>query len=151
MKKMIKTAAVIMSTIMVFSMTACAKKADPKEVFDAAVKKNSELTSLDMDTTMKMTMTQGEETMDITVDMNMKMSNMNEDAYVQRHKLPIYVSDIAKLGNDATRLCKKRGYPVNKVNIDRFGVVNVYPDFILHELLDDYIRTTQRLNGSIMR
>lgn len=72
-------------------------------------------------------------------------------AYVQRHKLPIYVSDIAKLGNDATRLCKKRGYPVNKVNIDRFGVVNVYPDFILHELLDDYIRTTQRLNGSIMR
>ena len=40
MKKMIKTAAVIMSTIMVFSMTACAKKADPKEVFDAAVKKN---------------------------------------------------------------------------------------------------------------
>lgn len=71
MKKMIKTAAVIMSTIMVFSMTACAKKADPKEVFDAAVKKNSELTSLDMDTTMKMTMTQGEETMDITVDMNM--------------------------------------------------------------------------------
>ena len=58
-------------------------------------------------------------------------------AYVQRHKLPIYVSDIAKLGNDATRLCKKRGYPVNKVNIDRFGVVNVYPDFILHELLDD--------------
>lgn len=72
-------------------------------------------------------------------------------AYVQRHKLPIYVSDIAKLGNDATRLCKKRGYPVNKVNIDRFGVVNVYPDFILYELLDDYIRTTQRLNGSIMR
>ena len=33
-----------------------------------------------MDTTMKMTMTQGEETMDITVDMNMKMSNMNEDS-----------------------------------------------------------------------
>ena len=80
MKKMIRTAAVIMSTIMVLSMTACAKKADPKEVFDAAVKKNSELTSMDMDTTMKMTMTQGEETMDITVDMNMKMSNMNEDS-----------------------------------------------------------------------
>ena len=72
-------------------------------------------------------------------------------AYVQRHKLPIYVSDIAKLGNDATRLCKKRGYPVNKVNINRFGVVNVYPDFILQELLNDYIRTTQRLNGSVMR
>ena len=72
-------------------------------------------------------------------------------AYVQRHKLPIYVSDIAKLGNDATRLCKKRGYPVNKVNIERFGTINVYPDFIIHELLDDYIRTTQRLNGSIIR
>ena len=72
-------------------------------------------------------------------------------AYVQRHKLPIYVSDIAKLGNDATRLCRKRGYPVNKVNIDRFGVVNVYPDFILQELLDDYIRTTRRIKGDIMK
>lgn len=72
-------------------------------------------------------------------------------AYVQRHKLPIYVSDIAKLGNDATRLCRKRGYPVKKVDIDRFGVVNVYPDFILQELLDGYIRTTQRINGAIMK
>lgn len=72
-------------------------------------------------------------------------------AYVQSHKLPIYVSDIAKLGNDATRLCRERGYPVKKVNIDRFGVVNVYPDFILQELLDDYIRTTRRINGAIMK
>lgn len=46
---------------------------------------------------------------------------------------------------------QKKGYPVNKVNIERFGAINVYPDFILHELLDDYIRTTQRLNGSIIR
>lgn len=79
MKKMIRTAALVMSTIMVFSMTACAKKEDPKAVFDAAVKKNAELTSMDMDTTMKMTMTQGEQTMDVTVEMNMKMSNLNQD------------------------------------------------------------------------
>lgn len=72
-------------------------------------------------------------------------------AYVQRYKLPIYVSDIAKLGKDATRLCRKRGYPVSKVNIERFGTVNVYPDFILQELLNDYIRTTQRLNGAIIK
>lgn len=72
-------------------------------------------------------------------------------AYVQRYKLPIYVSDIAKLGKDATRLCRKRGYPVNKVNVERFGTVNVYPDFILQELLNDYIKTTQRLNGAIMK
>lgn len=79
MKKMIRTAAVILSTMMVFSMTACAKKADPKEVFDTAVKKNSELTSMDMDTTMKMTMTQGEENIDVTVDMKMKMSDVSKD------------------------------------------------------------------------
>lgn len=72
-------------------------------------------------------------------------------SYIQRYKLPIYVSDISKLSNDAARLYRKRGYPVNKVNIERFGAINVYPDFILHELLDDYIRTTQRLNGSIIR
>lgn len=72
-------------------------------------------------------------------------------AYVQRYKLPIYVSDIAKLGKDATRLCRKRGYPVSKVNVERFGTVNVYPDFILQELLNDYIRTTQRLNGAIIK
>lgn len=79
MKKFIRTAALVMSTVMVFSMTACAKKEDPKAVYDAAVKKNAELTSMDMDTTMKMTMTQGEQTMDVTVDMNMKMSNLNQD------------------------------------------------------------------------
>lgn len=72
-------------------------------------------------------------------------------SYIQRYKLPIYVSDISKLSNDAARLCRKRGYPINKVNIERFGTINVYPDFILHELLDDYIRTTQRINGSITR
>lgn len=71
-------------------------------------------------------------------------------AYVQRFKIPIYVSDIAKLSHDASRLCRKRGYPVNKVNIDRFGTVNVYPNFILHELLNGYMETTKRLGGSIM-
>ncbi len=72
-------------------------------------------------------------------------------AYVNRKKLPIYVSDISKLAHDATRLCKKRGYPVNKVSIERFQPVNVYPDFILDELLNDYINETNRLGGAIMK
>ena len=137
MKKMIKTAAVIMSTIMVFSMTACAKKADPKEVFDAAVKKNSELTSLDMDTTMKMTMTQGEETMDITVDMNMKMSNMNEDSmqYLADTKTSLMGQSM-----DA-RIFYKDGY----YYMDGMGQKIKYP-MDLTELMESVKQSTESTN-----
>lgn len=79
MKKLIKVTSVILSAAMVFSMAACGKKVDPKEVFDAAVKKNSEMTSMDMNTTTQMKITQGEESIDMTVDMAMKMAGLNTE------------------------------------------------------------------------
>lgn len=79
MKKLMKTAAVVMSAVMMLSMAACAKKADPKEVFDVAVKKNAEMTDMDMDSTMTMKMTQGEQSMDISMKMNAKMNNINTE------------------------------------------------------------------------
>lgn len=79
MKKMVKAAAILMSAVMMLSMAACAKKADPKEVFDTAVQKNAELTDMDMDTTMSMKMTQGEESVDMSMQMKAKMKNINTE------------------------------------------------------------------------
>ena len=82
---------------------------------------------------------------------NVEQENRLKSTELRLGALEDEVKKLSQKAIDATRLCRKRGYPVNKVNIDRFGVVNVYPDFILQELLDDYIRTTQRLNGAIMK
>ena len=38
------------------------------------------------------------------------------------------------IGAKASRLCKKRGLQISKVNDVRFGTVNVYPDEILDEV-----------------
>lgn len=80
MKRMMKTAALAMAAVMMMSMTACAKKADPKKVFDSAVKKNAELKDMDMTMNMQMTMTQGDnKPIDMTSKTDMKMSNLDSD------------------------------------------------------------------------
>lgn len=137
MKKMMRTAAVILSAIMVFSMTACAKKQDPAEVFDAAVKKNSELTSMDMDTTMTMTMTQGEESMDVSVDMNMKVVNLNEDTieYLAETKTSLMGQSM-----DAT-IFYKDGY----YYMESMGQKVKYP-MNLSELMESVKQSTESTN-----
>lgn len=77
MKKLRRTAAVILAMVMVFSMAACGKKQDPKEVFNAMVEKNASLTSMDTTSNMVMTMKQGEETLDMTMEIAMKVSGMD--------------------------------------------------------------------------
>lgn len=79
MKKLMKTAAIILSAAMMLSMTACGQKEDPKAVYDASVQKNADLKSMDMDSTSTMKMTQGDSTLDIDVSMNIKAKDMNMD------------------------------------------------------------------------
>ena len=55
------------------------KKKAPKELYAEAVKKNQELSSMDMSTVVKMTMSQGEETIDVDVDMDIQMADVNTD------------------------------------------------------------------------
>lgn len=79
MKRMKKTVALAMAAVMMMSMAACAKKADPKEVFDSAVKKNADLKDVDMSINSTVNMTQGDQKIDITSKTDMKMNNLDTD------------------------------------------------------------------------
>lgn len=78
MKKFLST---VLSMMMVLSLAGCGggKKVDPKELYDTASKKASEMTSMDMDYDMTMTMAQGGESIDVTMSMNMKMDGINTE------------------------------------------------------------------------
>ena len=60
-----KVGAFLLTAAMVLSLVGCGSKQDPKEIYDAGMKKSQELTSMDVDYEMDMVMTQGDETMDI--------------------------------------------------------------------------------------
>ena len=71
MRRWRKAAAVLMAgALAVAAVSGCAKKQDPKEIYSAAMEKNSALDSVDMDVTMKMAMTADEESMDMEVSSN---------------------------------------------------------------------------------
>lgn len=55
-------------------------------------------------------------------------------AYVTRNKICLDFKRYSGIGGKASRLCKKRGLHISKVNDIRFGTVNVYPDEILDEV-----------------
>lgn len=55
-------------------------------------------------------------------------------AYVTRNNISIDFKRYSVIGAKASRLCKKRGLQISKVNDVRFGTVNVYPDEILDEV-----------------
>lgn len=78
-----KVLALVLSTAMALSLTACgggaAKPKDPKEIYTAAVKKNSELKSMDMTTKMDMAMKMGEESINMVMDMDIQMDQINTD------------------------------------------------------------------------
>lgn len=64
-------------------------------------------------------------------------------AYVNKNQLPIYVRDLNQIGRQVSQLCKKRGYEPQKVRVERFGEVNSYPDLILYEFFDSYLKYKQ--------
>ena len=55
-------------------------------------------------------------------------------AYVTRNNISLNLSRYSAIGAKASRLCKKRGIHISKINDIRFGTVNVYPDEILDEV-----------------
>ncbi len=76
MKKFLST---MLCAGMILAMTGCGGGADGKAVYEAASQKTQELTSLDASCTVKMNMKQGEETMDVSSTMNMKMDSANTE------------------------------------------------------------------------
>ena len=78
-----------------FSVAGCAKK-DPRELYTEAVKKNQELSGMDMTSVMKMTMTQGEQSVDISMDIGIQMADINTDKmkYVAKGTTSLMGQDI---------------------------------------------------------
>ena len=64
-------------------------------------------------------------------------------SYVTRNGLPIYVKDLPQLGRQVASLCRKRGYSPSKVSIEKIGEVNTYPDVILYEFFNSYLKNKQ--------
>ncbi len=61
------------------TLSACKGEKDPKVLYDEASKKTSELSSMDVTSLVNMQMTQGENTTDIKMDLDMKMADINTE------------------------------------------------------------------------
>lgn len=72
-----KFLSILLSVGMMLAFAGCGSGADGAAIYEAANKKMEELNSLDVSYTMEMKMKNGEETMDISSSMNMKMDSIN--------------------------------------------------------------------------
>lgn len=80
MRKMKRAAALVLAGVLAAAgLSGCAKKQDPKEVYDAAVAKNTSLESVDMDSQMKITLSQGEEAMEMEMSINSKVDQSDKE------------------------------------------------------------------------
>ena len=61
------------------SLSACKGEKDPKVLYDEASKKTSELASMDVTSVVNMQMTQGDNTTDVKMDLDMKMADINTE------------------------------------------------------------------------
>lgn len=78
MKNVKKALALLLSAAMVLSMAGCAKKS-PRDLYAEAVKKNSELSGMDMTSDVQMTMKVEEQSLDMAMKMDIKMVDINTD------------------------------------------------------------------------
>ena len=81
MKTRNRVLAALMALVLAFGLTACGggKEQTPQEVYAAALAKMSELSSMDADIDLTMNMTDGTDSMDITMAMGMKVQDLNKD------------------------------------------------------------------------
>lgn len=77
-----KCLTVMLTAAMVLSLAACGgggSSKDAKTIYDEASKKTAELTSMDMTSVINMDMKQGEESINMKMDMDMKIADMNNE------------------------------------------------------------------------
>ncbi|MFT4107638.1 MAG: hypothetical protein QM657_17945 [Lacrimispora sp.] len=74
-----KVLALLLTGAMALSLAGCGGQ-NAKKIYDDAAKKTAELDSMDVSSVIAMKMIQGEETVDISMDMDMKISGINTDS-----------------------------------------------------------------------
>lgn len=71
---------VLMSIGVMAGAAGCGQKLDAREIYDAATEKSNQLTEMAMSTTTDMTMKQGEDSLSMSMVMDMKMKGINTDS-----------------------------------------------------------------------
>ncbi|WP_455718634.1 DUF6612 family protein [Anaerosporobacter sp.] len=91
----------LLSLILVFSLIGCSKgndskSTDPATIYENASKKTSELKDMDATAKMKMVMTQNEENMDISMDMDIKATDFGTEdmKYLCNYKMSMLGMDL---------------------------------------------------------
>ncbi len=74
-----KCSALLLTVTIVLSLAACGVKKDPKVIYDEALKKTAELSAMDVTSAINIQMAKGENITDITMDLNMKMADVNTE------------------------------------------------------------------------
>ena len=74
-----KVLALLLSAAMVLSMAGCGGGKDARTIYDEASKKTSELKDMDLTTNVAMTMSQGDQTIDVTTAMDIQMTGVNTE------------------------------------------------------------------------
>lgn len=93
-----RVAAVLLVCLLAFGVTACGssnKGQTPQEAYKAAIAKTNELSGMDAQMEMAMTMSDGTESMDITMDAALKIQDMNKETMVMDMKMDIGLMGMA--------------------------------------------------------
>lgn len=70
----------LLTAVMVLSLAGCGGAKDAKTIYDEASKKTSELASMDMTSVIDTQMTSGEDTIDMKMDLDVKIADMNSES-----------------------------------------------------------------------
>ena len=74
-----KYLSLLLAAATALSLAACGSAKDPKAIYEDALKKTSELTSMDVDSVVNMQMLQGEKATENKMNLNMKMAGINTE------------------------------------------------------------------------
>lgn len=85
----------------------------------------------------------GKDVDDIKGRLNNELKSYTVVGYCARNNIDVSRKEASAVGNRASRLCKKRGIPVDTMSDPRFGKVNLYPEDILKELVDNMVAARQ--------
>lgn len=70
----------LLTAVMALSLAGCGGAKDAKTIYDEASKKTSELASMDMTSVIDTQMTSGEDTIDMKMDLDVKIADMNSES-----------------------------------------------------------------------